>query len=117
MALFSFSFLVTGRLNGVAKQLQDDFPWLMPVACAAHRLALACKDASSEVPYMSTFRDHLKQLHQYFQNSANRTAVLKAASQSLGLEHLKVKVRGEYFPLLTKILVIIVYSRCIVCYY
>jgi len=51
----SLSFLVTGRLTGVAKQLQDDFPWLMPVACAAHRLALACRDASSEVLYMSTF--------------------------------------------------------------
>lgn len=94
---FFLSFLVTGRLNGVAKQLQDDLPWLMPVACAAHRLALACRDASSEVPYMSTFRDHLQQLHQYFQNSANRTAVLKAASQSLGLENLKVKVRENTF--------------------
>ncbi|KAF3842621.1 hypothetical protein F7725_024572 [Dissostichus mawsoni] len=38
----------TGRVNGVAKQLQDTFPWMVSVACAAHRLALCCKDASSE---------------------------------------------------------------------
>lgn len=55
-------------LHGVAKQLQDAFPWLLSVACAALRLALACRDASSEVPYMATFRDHLQQLHLYFHN-------------------------------------------------
>ncbi|KAK7880350.1 hypothetical protein WMY93_033006 [Mugilogobius chulae] len=82
--------VMTGRLNGVAKQLQNDFPWLLPVACAAHRLALACRDASSGVTYMATFREHLQQLHLYFNNSANRTAVLKTAAQSLGLQALKV---------------------------
>ena len=94
--MYSFFFILeTGRLNGVAKQLQDDFPWLLPVACAAHRLALACKDASSHVNYMATFRDHLQQLHLYFRNSANRTAVLKTAAQSLGLQALKVTVRSQ----------------------
>lgn len=78
----------------MAKQLQDDFPWLLPVACAAHRLALACRDALSNVAYMSTFREHLQQLHLYFHNSANRTAVLKSAAQSLGLDALKVMVRS-----------------------
>ncbi|KAK1894428.1 Zinc finger protein 862 [Dissostichus eleginoides] len=33
--------VMTGRLNGVAKQLTDSFPKLVSVACAAHRLALA----------------------------------------------------------------------------
>jgi hypothetical protein len=75
----------------VAKQLQDSFPWLVSVACAAHRLALSSKDASSNVPYMATFRDHLQQLHLYFRNSANRTSVLKSAAQTLGLADLKVK--------------------------
>ncbi|XP_054588645.2 zinc finger protein 862 [Nothobranchius furzeri] len=83
--------VMTGRLSGVAKQMQDSLPWLLSVACAAHRLALACKDASSEVPYMGTFRDHLQSLHLYFHNSANRTAVLRAASQVLGLDNLTVK--------------------------
>ena len=48
-------------------------------------LALACKDASEEVPYMATFRDHLEQLHLYFRNSANRSASLKAAAEVLGV--------------------------------
>ena len=78
-------------MNGVAKQLQDSFPWLLPVACAAHRLALSCKDASTTVTYMATFRDHLQQLHLYFRNSANRTAHLTMAAQTLGLTNLKVK--------------------------
>ncbi|KAF7200776.1 zinc finger protein 862-like, partial [Nothobranchius furzeri] len=71
--------------------MQDSLPWLLSVTCAAHRLALACKDASSEVPYMGTFRDHLQSLHLYFHNSANRTAVLRAASQVLGLDNLTVR--------------------------
>ena len=75
----------------MAKQLQHSFPWLVSVACAAHRLALSSKDASSNVPYMGTFRDHLQQLHLYFRNSANRTSVLKSAAQTLGLADLKGK--------------------------
>ena len=94
MYLFYIIF-ETGRLNGVAKQLQDDFPWLLPVTCAAQRLALACRDAPSNVAYMSTFRVHLQQLHLYFHNSANRTAGLKSAALSLGLEALKVTVRSQ----------------------
>ncbi|KAF3837753.1 hypothetical protein F7725_009521 [Dissostichus mawsoni] len=83
--------VMTGRVNGVAKQLQDTFPWMVSVACAAHRLALCCKDASSGVAYMNSFRDLLQQLHLYFRNSANRTAVLQAAAECLGLDNLKVK--------------------------
>ncbi|XP_076834821.1 zinc finger protein 862-like [Brachyhypopomus gauderio] len=82
--------VMTGRQNGVAKLLQDDYPWVVHVACAAHRLALACRDATMGVQYMATFRDHLQQLHLYFHNSANRTEVLLAASGLLGLKDLKV---------------------------
>lgn len=82
----------TGRVNGVAKQLTDTWPWLLSVHCAAHRLALACKDAAGEVPYMNTFKEHLQQLHLYFRNSANRTAALKSAAEVLGISKLKVKV-------------------------
>ena len=32
--------VMTGRLNGVAKQLQDKFPAIISVHCIAHRLAL-----------------------------------------------------------------------------
>lgn len=60
--------------------------------CAAHRLALACKDAAEQVPYMKTFRKHLQDLHLYFQNSANRTSALKAAASVLQVADLKVTV-------------------------
>ena len=59
--------------TGVAKQLQDEFPWMVSVAC---------KDASSTVPYRDTFNEHLQQLQIYFKNSCNRTAVLQAASKA-----------------------------------
>ena len=85
-------FFYLGRVNGVEKQLTDSFPKLVTMACAAHRLALACKDASNDVKYMATFRNHLQDLYLYFRNSANRTATLKAASITLGVSDLKLKV-------------------------
>ncbi|KAK1897305.1 Zinc finger protein 862 [Dissostichus eleginoides] len=83
--------VMTGRLNGVAEQLTDSFPKLVSVACAAHRLALACKDASNAVKYMANFRNHLQELHLFFRNSANRSATLRSAATTLGLNDLKVK--------------------------
>ncbi|KAK5933090.1 hypothetical protein CgunFtcFv8_004746 [Champsocephalus gunnari] len=81
--------VMTGRLNGVAKQLTDSFPKLVSVVCAAHRLALACKDASNAVRYMAHFRNHLQELHLFFINSANRSATLRSAATTLGLNDLK----------------------------
>jgi hypothetical protein len=68
-------------------------PWLVAVHCAAHHLALVCRDASEKTAYMKTFRDHLQHLHLYFCNSSNRTEVLKAAATTRGIANLKVKVR------------------------
>ncbi|KAK5847870.1 hypothetical protein PBY51_016964 [Eleginops maclovinus] len=82
--------VMTGRRNGTAKLLTDSWPGLVSVHCAAHRLALACKDAADGVPYMKIFRKHLQDLHLYFRNSANRTSALKAAASVLGVEDLKV---------------------------
>ncbi|XP_034085003.1 uncharacterized protein LOC117554649 isoform X2 [Gymnodraco acuticeps] len=83
--------VMTGRLNGVAKQLTDSFPKLVSVVCAAQRLALACKDASNAVRYMANFRNHLQELHLFFRNSANRSATLRSAATTLGMNDLKVK--------------------------
>lgn len=69
------------RQNGVAKQLSEEWPWLLSVHCAAHRLALACKNASEEVPYMATFKDNLEQLHLYFRNSASLQLQLSGVSE------------------------------------
>ncbi|KAI4799887.1 hypothetical protein KUCAC02_016426 [Chaenocephalus aceratus] len=83
--------VMTGRLNGVAKQLTDSFPKLVSVACAAHRLALACKNASNAVRYMANGRNHLQELHLFFRNSANRSATLRSVATTLRLNNLKVK--------------------------
>ncbi|KAK5852473.1 hypothetical protein PBY51_023938 [Eleginops maclovinus] len=83
--------VMTGRVNGVAKQLTDSFPKLVSVACAAHRLTLACKDASNAVKYMANFRNHLQELHLFFRNSAYRSATLRSAATTLRLNDLKVK--------------------------
>lgn len=72
-------------VNRVANQLTDSFPKLISVACAAHRVAIVCKDSSKEVKYMETFQDHLQEIHLYFCNSAKRTATLKAAASVLGI--------------------------------
>ncbi|XP_053286269.1 zinc finger protein 862 [Pleuronectes platessa] len=84
--------VMTGKHNGTAKLLADTWPGLVTVHCAAHRLALACKDAADGVPYMKTFRKHLQDLHLYFRNSANRTSALKAAASVLQVAALKVTV-------------------------
>ncbi|XP_035284516.1 uncharacterized protein LOC118233206 [Anguilla anguilla] len=89
--------VMTGCQNGAAKQLCDTMPWLVTVHCAAHHLALVCKNASETTPYMNTFKDHLQQLHLYFRNSVNRTAVLKAAATTLGICDLKVKEVKDSF--------------------
>ncbi|KAK0135006.1 Zinc finger protein 862 [Merluccius polli] len=83
--------VMTGRINGVAKQLSEIWPGLLCTHCAAHRRALAGKDAADKVPYMKTFKEHLQQLHLYFRNSANRSAALSAAAAVLGITDLKVK--------------------------
>ncbi|KAL7390376.1 hypothetical protein ABVT39_020024 [Epinephelus coioides] len=89
-------------VNGVVKQLADSYPKIVGVACAAHRLALACKDSSNDVKYMATFRNHLQELQFFFCNSANRTATLKAASITLGVSDLKIKVIHPYLSGLEK---------------
>lgn len=58
---------------------------IIAMACAIHRLVLACKDSSNDMKYMVTFQDHLQELHLYFHHSANWTAALKVAATTLGL--------------------------------
>lgn len=77
--------------------------------CAAHCLALACKDAADQVPYMKIFREHLHDLHLYFRNSANRRAVLKAAATVLGVDNLKVTVSELPIQIKLKLITLVLY--------
>ncbi|KAI4793625.1 hypothetical protein KUCAC02_032599, partial [Chaenocephalus aceratus] len=82
--------VMTGRLNGVAKQLPDSFPKPVSVACAAHRLALACKDASNAVGYMAHFRNHLQA------DVLPHIAMLSKVFQRADVNFLHIKEQGFF---------------------
>ena len=67
-----------GCRNGVVMRLKNLTPSAISVHCAAHRLNLASSHASVSVPYVRKFPTILRQLFDYFNNSAVRTAGLEA---------------------------------------
>ena len=67
-----------GCRNGVVTRLKNLTPSAISVHCAAHRLNLASSHARVSVPYVRKFHTILRQLFDYFNNSAVRTAGLKA---------------------------------------
>ncbi len=64
--------------NGVVKRLKSIAPSLICVHCAAHRLNLASTQAGDKVLYVKNFSVILRQLFDFFDNSAVRTAGLEA---------------------------------------
>ena len=64
--------------NGVVKILKSIAPSLIGVHCAAHRLNLAYVQAGDKVSYVKKFSVILRQLFNFFDNSAVRTAGLEA---------------------------------------
>ena len=77
-----------GCRNGVVTRLKQVTPTAIGVHCSAHRLNLASSQVGDEVPYMKKFNNILRQLFDFFDNSAVRMAGLQAV-QSL------VKERGK----------------------
>lgn len=67
-----------GCKNGVVTRLKSLVPSAIGVHCAAHRLNLASSQASVSVPYVKKFHTILRQLFDFFNNSAVRTAGLEA---------------------------------------
>ncbi|CAB4037742.1 zinc finger 862-like, partial [Paramuricea clavata] len=66
--------VMTGKKNGVAAKLRSDNKPLINVHCIAHRLALACGDASNSVSYILTMEKILIQLWSLFKNSPKKAA-------------------------------------------
>ena len=66
---------MTGCHNGVVARLKETTPSVFGVHCAAHRLNLASSQAGDAIPY---FNNILRQLVDYFDNSAVRSAGLQA---------------------------------------
>ena len=67
-----------GCKNGVVTRLKSLVPSAIGVHCAAHRLNLASSQGSVSVPYVKKFHTILRQLFDFFNNSAVRTAGLEA---------------------------------------
>ena len=77
--------------GGVSTLLKQQTPFLVANHCIAHRLALACGQAANEIPYLKRFKDDiLDQLYHYYENSAVRTAGLRAIQKVLNDPHLKL---------------------------
>ncbi len=79
-----------GVRGGVSTLLKQQTPFLVANHCIAHRLALACGQAANEIPYLKRFKDILDQLCRYYENSAVRTAGLRAIQEVLNNPHLKL---------------------------
>ena len=67
-----------GCRSGVVTRLKSITPSAIGVHCAAHRLNLASTHAAEAVPYVKKFSSILRQLYDFFDNSAVRTAGLEA---------------------------------------
>ena len=68
--------VMVGKNNGVAAKLKTVNKKLVSIHCICHRLALACNDSNEQTSYINTVELVLRQLWQYFENSAKRSAVL-----------------------------------------
>jgi len=70
--------IMMGCHNGVVAHLKAVTPSAIGVYCAAHRLNLASVHASDSIPYTKRFNNDVRQLYDYFQNSAVQMAGLRA---------------------------------------
>lgn len=78
-------------LTGVAKRLSEKMPLLFAFHCLAHRLALACADSASQVPFIKNkFAPTLLRAFYFFDNSPVRTAQLEATKERLGITANKI---------------------------
>lgn len=88
--------VMVGQRNGVAKILKDKTEGLLVNChCIAHRLALASAEAANEIPYLRKFRDILRQLFYFFQNSAVRMAGFTALQKLLETPEIKLKQAND----------------------
>ena len=59
--------VMLGVRGSVSTLLKEETPFLVANHCIAHRLALACGQAASEIPYLKRFKDILDQLYRYYE--------------------------------------------------
>ena len=69
---------MVGCKSGVVTRLKKTTPSAIGVHCTAHRLNLASSQAGDAVPYVKKFQQILRQLFDFFDNSAVRMAGLQS---------------------------------------
>ena len=74
---------MVGCRKGVVTRIKEVSPSVLGVHCAAHRLNLASTQAGKSVPYVKIFSRILRQIFDFFDNSAVRTAGLQAVQSLL----------------------------------
>ena len=82
--------VMLGVRGGVAALPKEDAQFMIANHCIAHRLALACGQASNEVPYLKKFKAILDQLYRFYENSPVRTAGLHNIQEILNEPNLKL---------------------------
>ena len=82
--------VMLGMRGGVATLLKKEVPFMIANHCIAHRLALACGQASDEVPYIKKFKAILDQLYRFYDNFPVRTAGLHSIQEILNEPNLKL---------------------------
>ncbi|CAG8484392.1 25816_t:CDS:2 [Gigaspora rosea] len=65
------------KINSIAAQLKEIYPFLTIHHCILHCLALARKDAAKKVTYFSYYESIVKKLYTYFSTSYSRMQNLK----------------------------------------
>lgn len=83
------AIVMTGRRNGLVKQLKDDCPALVGVHCSAHHCALAASQASKDIPEMEWYQRTVSNIFRFFQNSALHGNKLREMQQLLNEPALK----------------------------
>lgn len=81
--------VMTGRLNGMVKQVQEEVPHLIGVHCTAHRLELAIHDAAKQVKYVTDIDNTLQELYKVYHYSPKNWACLQTTGVAIGVKVLK----------------------------
>ena len=64
--------IMTGKGNGVAKQVIDANPFCVAIHCMAHKLNLATSQAANALPFVKNCEKNLTDIFYYFRKSSAR---------------------------------------------
>lgn len=105
--------VMVGRRSGVATRLRETNASLINVHCICHWLALASKDAFSEISYLKKYEEILTSLFKFYHNSSMRSAGLREIQRVCEEPQLKLKEAKHvrYVGIFEIILQSLIYAR------